>query len=148
MVILFLDIDGVLNSKNWYVKRYSLLHRNWVHEIDPSSLEILKGFIERNDIKIVISSTWRFLLTIEELKEVFNKIDSTFPDVIIGATPKDYGDIRGDEVNKWLEDFKYTGEYLIIDDDSDFHPGQPLFQTSWETGIQLEHVHKMEEYLH
>lgn len=57
MKILFLDIDGVLNSDNTQ-ERYLIGERRYVG-IDPLLLSILKNIVDKTDCRIVLSSTWR-----------------------------------------------------------------------------------------
>ena len=55
MKILFLDIDGVLNSRAYDRKR------NWseLTNIDETRLPLVKKIIDKTGAKIVLISTWR-----------------------------------------------------------------------------------------
>ena len=55
MKIIFLDIDGVLNSKAYDSKR------DWNKQtnIDETRLPLIKQIVEATDAKIVLTSTWR-----------------------------------------------------------------------------------------
>ncbi|MDE6189696.1 MAG: hypothetical protein K2G37_05375, partial [Clostridia bacterium] len=55
MKIIFLDIDGVLNSR-----AYDRL-RDWniLSDIDETRLPLLKKLVDTTGAKIVLSSTWR-----------------------------------------------------------------------------------------
>ena len=55
MKILFLDIDGVLNSREYDRKR------NWNEQtdIDETRLPLVKEIIDKTGAKIVLISTWR-----------------------------------------------------------------------------------------
>lgn len=60
--ILFLDIDGVLNTKYWY----SQMDRNapkdqYGYGFDPTSVANLAQIIEKTGAEIVISSSWKEL---------------------------------------------------------------------------------------
>ena len=61
MIVLFLDIDGVLNSNQWYYKRkeLGLSLEGDKSEFDPDTVEILNGLISDTNAKVVLSSTWR-----------------------------------------------------------------------------------------
>jgi len=54
MKILFLDIDGVLNSRHYDLERTAT-----DGNIDESRLPLLKKIIEQTGAKIVLSSSWR-----------------------------------------------------------------------------------------
>lgn len=74
------------------------------------------------DARIVISSTWRYNHSEEELQNLLesNGID---PDLMLGVTPsliyeeERLSVSRGDEITKWMQDVeKSIGRYVIIDD--------------------------------
>jgi stringent starvation protein B len=75
---------------------------------------------EQFDARIVISSTWRYSHSIDELREFFadNNIN---PELVIGVTPdlvyeeQPQSFCRGDEIRRWLEENEYH-TYVIIDD--------------------------------
>ena len=63
---IFLDIDGVLNSMDWfeqnkYTKGYT--------EINPGKVKLLKEIVDRTDAKIILSSTWRSLAAHDDKPE-------------------------------------------------------------------------------
>lgn len=64
MKIIFLDIDGVLNTTETFIKRRKNYERTGVFtlEIDEFRLEYLKKIIDITGAKIVLSSTWRHFL--------------------------------------------------------------------------------------
>lgn len=123
MKILFLDIDGVLNCKTT-----SQRHQGFIG-IDPYMALLVDRICQATGAQIVLSSNWR--LWEESRKEVKRFAD------FIDVTPKLEG-IRGDEIEAWLALHPEVETYAILDDDSDFHPHQPLFKTSWETGLTEE----------
>jgi hypothetical protein len=55
--------------------------------------------------------------------------------------------MRGDEVNAWLAEHPTVERWAILDDDSDFCDDQPLFKTSWSTGITEEIAAKVTSHL-
>jgi len=138
MKIIFLDIDGVLNCKET-VNRY-----NGFIGIDPFLVAIFNRIIFATDAKIVLSSTWRHAKVSrdEVRRRVMDFIDIT-PNI---------GTMRGDDINAWLSKHRDIKKYAILDDDSDFYPGQPLFRTTWAKGLTEEiaervinHLNKKEE---
>lgn len=74
MNVIFLDIDGVLNSPN-YTKKYKEMKtkKERVYKnIDDNTLNYLKELQNRYDAKIVLTSTWRKwrnLISIDKLKK-------------------------------------------------------------------------------
>lgn len=119
MKILFLDIDGVLNSRE-YDRR-----RNWNEQtdIDETRLPLVKEIIDKTGAKIVLISTWRNHWDRDESLcdedgMYINRLFSKYGLVIYDKTP-DFGLLskRKDEVNAWLS--KYADEverFVILDD--------------------------------
>lgn len=125
MKVLFLDLDGCLNSL-----RSAIAFGNYPHKLpedrrlfDPIALGLVRRICKETGAVIVISSTWRRSHTKDVLKKALN-LD------IIGVTPaSNKPDVkRGDEIKEWLD---YRGpqveKYCIIDDDSDMLPEQMPF---------------------
>ena len=133
MGIIFLDIDGVLNSRLYYESpRYDYnkdsvdpLERK-LSDIDPKSIEFLNDLIEKTGAKVVITSTWRRYYTIVELSELFKK--RGFVGEILDKTPTCGSDcLRGNEILRWVKEnetligrhYHEFNDYVILDDDSD-----------------------------
>lgn len=132
MKIIFLDIDGVLNSQLFYTKRKRQKGQSkedyHLQNIDSKPIEFLNELIEKTGAKIVISSSWRIGNTMPYLQSLLNK--KGLKGEIIAFTPmlKYPGALRGNEIYLWINqnaqmlgitngsDFK---EYVIFDDDSD-----------------------------
>lgn len=147
MKIVFLDFDGVLNSKEWLrqngdkIKETTSMLQRGVEEIDPKALARVKQIVDQTGAQVVISSSWRILHSMSELRSILRQagwIDAP----IIGPTPiiRDAGGKRGDEIHLWLNDHDDIENFICLDDDGDFYADQNLIQTNWESGIQDEHV--------
>lgn len=125
--IIFLDIDGVINTPNYGVQA----HATWVKTngwfksrdeygalFDPISVACLEYLAYHTDAKVVISSSWRSK-GLKVMKEMFEhrKIDIEVVDI----TPILENEIRGKEIEKWLSDnCDYVKNYVILDDHMDF----------------------------
>ena len=148
--IIFLDIDGVLNSQDWYDEFFALkLYRDekYDHDLSRTLIQRLNDIQKRvPSVEIVISSTWRydFQDTVERLVAQGLKIP------IIGHTTVEAKYItleympRGVLVAKWLRDNIgcKTCNYVIFDDDRDFLIEQKnnLIVTDTKTGLTDEDV--------
>ena len=69
--VIFLDIDGVLNTKWWYTQ----MHRNtpkdkYGYTFDPRSVANLKKILDETGADIVISSSWKSF-GLSELEEMW-----------------------------------------------------------------------------
>lgn len=128
MKVIFLDIDGVMNYENSYLRKetyYKPLDndnstRYQTFGIDAKNL-INKLILETN-AKVVISSSWR-LGGEEYIKDVWKS--EKMVGEIIGITPalshiiKNYTLARGCEIDYYLENNQNIDTYVIIDDDED-----------------------------
>lgn len=127
MKILFLDIDGVLNSVSSFIYNNRLnllgLNKDFSHEsLCPIACSNLQYVLEEcPDVNLVISSTWRKFNTFEELKEKLDKCH-VCADRIVGITPVDEDRYRGNEIQKYLSAHPEVTDFVILDDDSDMEP--------------------------
>lgn len=119
MKILFLDIDGVLNSRE-YDRR-----RNWSEQsnIDKTRLPLLKRIIKSTGAKIVLISSWRSHWNsdgalCDGAGRYMNDLFAEYGLSVYDKTPDlDRGARRKDEVVAWLS--AHTGEvenFAILDD--------------------------------
>jgi len=111
MKIIFLDIDGVLNTNRHLRRQYREKGRGKVtaHDWCPIACRHVTLLCEQFDARIVVSSTWRFEHGLDGLRHFFeaNEISSEF---VIGITPvllgeRDWGSYnRGEEIERWLRE--------------------------------------------
>jgi len=126
MKILFLDVDGVLNSYK----------TGGMYALKKNCLRRLQKIVEETGCEIVLSSTWRKdEYALRRLKRVL-----AYRGVKIKDTTPNLGGIRGGEINWWFEmnNLKpITFRYAIVDDDSDMLDEQlpHFFQTDPEYGL-------------
>lgn len=155
--VIFLDIDGVLNSEDLAHKRIKQKikeYENGVYNfIDDDMVKMLADLCEKYKIFIIISSSWR-KNTSAETKEFFKRDDmkKLHPLVpyIWGSTPKLGFEIdRGFEIEKYLMDNPDIKEYVILDDDNDMLECQEehFIQTSWLHGLTEEHIPQIKKIL-
>lgn len=128
MKLIFLDIDGVLNNMNYTIYIFEMFGGDRAYEIikkdldifDPISLNLLCKLIEcfKDDIKIVLSSTWRLSQRgIDKVKEkIFGNLGYEVP---FDITKRHKDMIRGFEIEEYLNKNKALSyNYVIIDDDT------------------------------
>jgi len=129
--IIFLDIDGVMNSQVDYElaeARGDLEKaREEAHELSERCVGLLNDLIDETGAEVVISSVWRYSTTKEEMQALFEK--KGFMHKILDYTPV-YDrrfSVRGNEILGWIKDHEeYLGQFyhdfetfVIFDDDSD-----------------------------
>ena len=134
MKVLFLDIDGVVNKVDTHTR-----YRDSV-AIDPFLAFRIGKIVVETGCQVVLSSAWRLF------PDLRRAVDEYVTD-ILDVTPIAAGDFRGDEVRAWLADHPEVTRYAILDDGNDFHPDQPLFRTSWLSGITDEIAQQVIEHL-
>ena len=149
MKVLFLDIDGVLNSENWFAYRIYCVKNNMVNilmnfvdtddrnikhkltMLDDRAIANLNRIIEETECKVVLSSSWRSSRkSVNDLTQYILKIKG-FKYEFYDVTPRlwfsDFSIRRGEEIKFWLdkESEKHEIEsFVILDDDSDMLPEQ------------------------
>lgn len=148
---LFLDIDGVLNSEATVAAYGKITHCGRVKQdlVDgnipepmwnPISVVLLKAAQEALDFKIVISSTWRSALSLNDFFTIFDLYGWDTRQIIIGKTGNEAGK-RGNQIKAWLDAHgKYPYQYCIIDDDSDMLDSQMHYfvKTAFTSGLGFE----------
>lgn len=165
MKIIFLDVDGVLNSEESYVyfrREFARLGKEdpkmGCRDIDlpsPIAMSNLKLILECcPDVKIVISSTWR-ILHMDILKEHFLANHLEWDGLVIGQTPprRKMSGVRGDEIENWLQENARVPEgsmlmpkfqvddFVILDDNSDMaHLMSHLVLTNPQVGLTIDNA--------
>jgi hypothetical protein len=140
MKVIFLDIDGVLNSSETMKEGVYL---------DNKKVLLLNEVITETDAKVVISSSWRIGQTVKEIKTFLKLAGLRRHPNIIGFTPNLKTGFRGDEVESWLQKHKEVTQYVIVDDGSDFldHQKDYLVQTEWDVGLNWFFADQMRDIL-
>jgi len=170
--IIFLDIDGVLNSEVDF-KNYTDEEKERYHDIAMRPLKLLDDLVTETKALIVVSSTWRSRSHTWLLREV---LDKPITDVdrlqmifkqrgfknwksIIAVTPvlKSEGMVRGNEIYYWIKhnekilncNHNDFSSYVIFDDDSDMLLWQQkhFFKTDGYVGLTRNLCYKAKYFL-
>lgn len=169
--ILFLDVDGVLNSQVWYrSKEFNELWKarrpfteDWELEaFDPKAISVLNTILDTfPELQIVVSSTWRLSHTPEQLAAIMTVQGFKHSERMRGHTgshgyymskargiPSNQNS-RGLEIAEWLDTFvKHPYRFVIIDDDSDMWELREHFvHTRNSIGLCEQHLEKIAEVL-
>lgn len=151
--IIFLDIDGVLNSAD-YLDHTK--HCNGYSDINPKKVKLLKKIVDRTGAEIVLSSTWRDLGKRKNEPEhpMYTYLTDTLKEYgmeIIDHTPY-IGQDRPKEIRAWLDNQQDKDiQFVSLDDDFPKHKydeagiGYCLVRTSFyekDGGLRQEHVEK------
>src|SRR6187551_2499265 len=106
MKVIFLDIDGVLNSKA------TPNPRKFPYIVDERLLKRPLQLCDHTRAEIVLSSTWRYdpvgLLAAKYFKIPFSDVIPDLP-----------GETRHKEILAWLSAHEDVSRYAVIDDEDD-----------------------------
>lgn len=138
--VIFLDIDGVLNSS-----RSCYAFGGFPHDFgtaamarfDHVAIALIRKACELTDASIVLSSTWRLLHSVHECA---NGLDLPIFDKTPGG-----GGFRGAQIQEWLDAHPEVEKWVIVDDDSDMLDSQkPQFvQTDFQNGLSYDNYQQI-----
>lgn len=149
MKVLFLDMDGVLNSDKYKLIYQSPYFTPDLENLDPQAVALLENFLQEHpDVVIVICSTWKRSFKIEELREALRAKGLVSADRIIDHTHNlSHTLVKGEEISSWLKDHPEVTHYVALDDGDDLqliHPRQ--VKTSMELGLTVEDLEKLKPF--
>lgn len=159
--VLFLDIDGVLNTLGYESEgpsqRWKIGSWRWHAEmLMPDRVVKLLEVVRQTGCELVISSAWRYDNEPRAITEYLNwnleralAPSPTFPDLYFDIQHKTpIVGSRGDEIAIWLG-LNTVDRYAIVDDWDDFREDQkPFFvQTDPKVGLTDEDAHALIEIL-
>ena len=155
--VIFLDIDGVLNSNFWNDN-----HQNEISDgtlIDEEKIKLLGNLVRSTDAKIILHSGWKFWFDsyLNPLREEAAKLKNLLLEegiYIEGVTPdfstdeirrtKKFSLVKAKEVLGWLDKHNDVSEWIVIDD-LDLHSAEiEKFQikTNASIGLTIENVNE------
>jgi hypothetical protein len=126
--VIFLDIDGVLNTRKTVERWRGCVGINQVLARRFSRLQQATG------AGVVLSSTWRLSRNWKANMRRNGVIG------IIDRTPNLRDRTRGEEIQAWPDAHAEVQLYAILDDARDMLPHQPLFRTSFFRGGLTEEI--------
>ena len=141
MKVIFLDVDGVLNDQDLIFEKFKTKEI----EISKDKLLLLKKIITSNDIKVVLSSSWRIGLLRKDGKIVadttyhkeFLELLKEYDIEIYDITPSMMS--RTEEIRYYLENNKDIESYIILDDE-ELNDDNQVKTDFFNGGLTEEHV--------
>jgi hypothetical protein len=142
-LLIFLDIDGVLNNNIWFEKA-------GFGTLDPSNVKRLVRLVQLTDADLVISSDWRRYYSYDVLCS--RLVNEGVPNRFLGTTPCLDAEVKNDEeivprgleIDAWLKSNNFNGSFCILDDRSDMEPYQDrLVQTDDNYGLIDRDIEKV-----
>lgn len=161
--VIFLDIDGVLNSNFWNDSHQREISDGTL--IDSEKIKLLGELVRRTDAGIVLHSGWKYWFDSEleplrteseRLKTLLSQegltINSVTPDHATEEIKRDkkFSLIKAEEILAWLDDHKEIDQWVVIDD-LDLHNAEVAkhqLRTNPQTGLTIHDIHEIEKMLH
>lgn len=134
MKVIFLDIDGVLNSDQMKNPR------ELPYIVDEKLLEMLRELLMRTGAKVVLTSSWR-------IDPIGLYAAEYWGIPHYGVCPDLPDRSRKEEILIWLSEHPTVTRFVVIDDEDDELDDLPLFQPSGKYGLTPEIVRGVERYL-
>lgn len=134
--VLFLDIDGVLQSRRSIVAYGRGANPHRPYPLDEVAVRLMQRTVEETGAYVVISSSWRGGGPAQAAAWFASY--GWYDAPIIGETPPrtNYREqCRGDVIQEWLKG-REVGCYVIVDDD--MLDGQPRVHVDGEEGYRWE----------
>lgn len=116
--ILFLDIDGVLNSEPWlsrYPGRTLALPSDAAELLDPAAVALLEQIRGATGCRVVLSSSWRLQLPLPAIEGLLRA--AGFRGELVDRTPR--GVSRTAEILAWLGANGAGEPHAALDDEID-----------------------------
>lgn len=161
MNVIFLDIDGVLNSKFWNEEHQKEISNGLL--IDSDKVRLLQSLVREVQAQIVLHSGWKYWFdeqiepintAAEKLQNLLFKYDMAVSDITpdlatdeIKRTKK-FSLVKADEILQWLA--KHPTCNWIVIDDLDLHNEEirkHQIMTDSNVGLTDEDVKKARELL-
>lgn len=151
-LLIFLDIDGVLNTSNSFNTKYELLRNN----LDALSHLVSSGEKAGFNVKTVLTSTWRlgyapnYNECSPQVKTLIDKLSSRGI-TLAGMTPIYKNATRDKEISRYIREFSLSNtdfSYVTLDDDltiydktkiKDIH----LYKVNGNTGLTKADISKI-----
>ena len=158
MKVIFLDIDGVVNTLMIYKNNndklnlkkgndgyfYDICSHYDLRVSNTQAIVWLDKICHDFNLSIVISSTWRYDYE-DTCKSLYNS--GLSEDIkILGAT-KIMHKARGIEIQDFLDSHPFIDDFIILDDDSDMeHLINHLIKVNTYTGLNYNHYLAISDY--
>ena len=151
MKVIFLDVDGVLNSEDdlmVYREKNNINHCILYAEVEDRPLKLLKEIVDKTSAKIVVSSSWRIGCERSGQESIFGnslfmKLQTRLKEYgmdIYDITPSITKLQRGDEIKAWMSE-NPVENFIILDDDTDmgeYLNTEHFINTTYKHGLTEE----------
>jgi hypothetical protein len=143
MKVVFLDIDGVLNSE-----RFLAVHPEKIFPRDYIDREAVKELnrIVHTGARFVLSSSWRIAHRVDQVQRMLDEVG--FEGQIVDRTPllgRQAPETRGLEIRQWLDENPLPQVFVALDD---FYVSEvPAIRVDPQVGLTYADVSRAIEML-
>lgn len=144
MKILFLDIDGVLNSEEWFSGTDSTPGQQG--KLDPRACTLLEQAIQQTGCQLVLSSSWRSSMSAQDVETLLHA-RGVHSAKVVGLTGPDFR-TRDAAILLWVEENGIT-EWAAIDDNTlpQVAALERAVKTEYDKGMEPGHVEALVQIL-
>jgi hypothetical protein len=165
--VVFLDLDGVLNSSKhlksiksddtpnpvefefacdleplFEIPCHRSVILNSILSIDAKAVKVLNEILAKSGAKVVVSSSWRYSHPLEVLRRMleFRGFQGELIDMTATDLDRWGNTCRGHEIQDWM-DRNPVDHFVILDDDEDMdYLKDHLVRTAYAEGLTSEHI--------
>lgn len=151
--LLFLDVDGVLNTIASIVNPKSIVTPGWPGPLSNPLLVRLVKLLQATGALIVLSSTWRLQEAgIVALMRGLDMVGIDSRKVIVGSTPSFPGGRRAHEIADWLQSHGPCASWAAVDDldlwsEDPKRMNRHAVKTLLSSGLQQSHAQELARIL-
>ena len=160
--IIFLDIDGVLNSNFWNDS-----HQREISDgtsVDVEKVKLLSMLVKRTNAKIILHSGWKYWFD-QDLKPLRLEAENLMmllkkEELLLGGITPDHSTeeirrnkkfslVKASEILAWLAEHEDVEHWIVIDD-LDLHNKEiemHQVKTDSSIGLTIDDVYKAEKML-
>lgn len=120
--VIFLDVDGVLNSS--HTQRRTMSGCIFV---GSRQMKNLRHIVSVTDAEVVLTSDWRYERDDPRYNSDFLELEKELLKHgirLYGFTPELPSAHRGAEIDAWLKSHSEVGDFVILDDRTDIEPNK------------------------
>lgn len=143
--LIFLDIDGVLNSAQFIATQTNgegvvIVDGEFdaTHHLDPARVARLNRLVSATGADVVLSSSWRVLFGVEKTQR--SLVARGFAHVLADATARLPGEPRHVEIQSYLSGMSARFSHVVLDDAAEAARGTDPRFILVDDGLEDHHV--------
>lgn len=150
MDTVFVDFEGVLITASSYTRalREAQDSSDRASHFDPTCIARLNRLCAQQDLKVVLSTDWRYHNSFEDLAAALSRAGLQAD--VVGALAKDpegaRHEHRGEAIAAWVKAHSVQ-RHVILDSRIERLPGQPWVMVDPDLGLSESDLRRAEDFL-